>query len=130
MTRRFEDLPWHDAVVLSIEIPRRRPGVADEVLLSMLWPDGHHSTVAFSDCFALIATMNFGIVAAETVRSATEHDDDDDLLQRQRAKWSHLGVDLSGLKRFTLETNSTASTLVVLALAWAERDNDAVPETK
>lgn len=120
MTLRFEDLQWHDAVVLSIELLRRRPGVADEVLVSMSWPDGRQSTVVFLECFALHAAMNFGVVAEETVRAATEEEDGVDL-QIQREKWSCVGVDLSRLRKFTIETNSTASTLTVFAMHWTER---------
>jgi hypothetical protein len=32
-----------------------------------------------------------------------------------------LGVDLASLRQFTIETSSTASTIVVLALGWEER---------
>jgi len=117
MSTQFESLPWHDAVILSIEIDRRRPGTADEVSISMLWPDDRQSQIRFQECYALDAAMNFGVVAEETVRSATECDDTDEL-RRIRGKWRGLGVDLSALKSFTIETNSTASTITVLARAW------------
>jgi hypothetical protein len=120
MTSAFEDLPWHDAAVLSIEIDRRQAGVKDDVRIEMVWPDGRLSTIVFLDCYALSASMNFGIVASETVRSATEAGDDSEL-ERHRSKWSKLGVDLSKLRKFTIETNSTASTVVVFALRWEER---------
>lgn len=120
MTRGFEELPWHDAEILELAIDRRQPGDADEVLMVIAWPNGRRSSIRFLQCYALSATMNFGVVAAETVRSASERADDEELRQH-RAKWARLGVDLSALKKFTLETNSTASTIVVFALRWEEQ---------
>ena len=110
MSRSFEDLPWHDAVILGIEIDRGRPGAADEVRFSMLWPDDRHSEIRFLDCYALDARMNFGVVAAETVRSVIERDDTD-TLRRIRDIWRNSGADLSALRSFTIETNSTARAL-------------------
>ena len=118
MNLRFEDLPWHDAVVLAIEIDRRQPGIVDEVRLSILWPDDRRSDITFLECYGLEARLNFGVVAAETVRSACERSDSDEL-RRLRDKWS--GVDLSSLKSFAIETNSTASMLVVYARSWIDQ---------
>ncbi len=65
--------------------------------------------------------MNFGVVvAAETVRSAIERTDTDEL-RRIRGKWHALGVDLPALKSFTIETNSTASEITISACAWHEQ---------
>lgn len=117
MTQAFDDLPWHDAVILGIDIDRRRPGEVDEVVITVVWPDETRSTIRFTDCYALDARMNFGVVASESVRSAEEIDDDD-VLVAVRSKWSRLGVDLSDVKCFAFETNSTASHIRVYARAW------------
>lgn len=119
MSRRFEDLPWHDATLLELSVDRRRAGEADEVALSMQWPDGQRSVIRFIECYALVATMNFGVVAEETVRQATDSGDAEELRQHQ-ARWSRLGVELSDLRMFTIETNSTASTISVFARGWEE----------
>jgi hypothetical protein len=121
MMLSFADLLWHDAVILAIQVPRRQPGAVDEVLLSMHWPDGRQSTIAFVDCYGFNAAMNLGVVAPETVSTAIERSEGN-LLQQVRGKWDALGVDLSNLREFTIETNSTASTLTVLALGWADRE--------
>lgn len=124
MSRQFEDLPWHDAAILAIEIDRRRPGIADEVVFSMLWPDDRRSQIVFMDCYAVYARMGLGVVAAETVRSAIERDDSDEL-RRIRDKWRGLGVDVSSLKDFTIETSPTASTITMCARTWREQLEDA-----
>src|SRR5262249_13509447 len=114
MSATFNELPWHDAVILSIEIDRRRPGEADEVILAMLWPDERRGRIRFFGCYALEARLNFGVVAEETVRTAMELDDIEKL-KSIREQWSRLGVDLATLKCFSIETNSTASTINVYA---------------
>jgi len=125
MSSLFEELPWHDAVILEVEIDRTRPGAADEISLSMLWPDDRPSRIRFLECYALDARMNFGVIAAETVRSAIERDNTDEL-RRIRDKWRSIGVDLSALKSFTIETNSTASTITIFARDWiADPDSRA-----
>lgn len=120
MSLRFQDLPWHDATILAIEIDRRRPGLADEVSLSMRWPDDRYSQIKFLECYGLEAMMNYGVIAAETVRTAVERDDTDGL-GRIRDRWRNLDVDLSWLRSFTIETNSTASTITVFARDWQEK---------
>jgi len=117
MSELFSELPWHDAVILGIEIGRRRPGETDEVVVMVMWPDERRSRVRFVECYGLEAKMNFGVVAAETVRSAIELDDTD-ALRSLREKWVHLRVDLSRIKCFTIEMNSTASSVSVYALRW------------
>jgi len=63
--------------------------------------------------------MNFGIVAAETVRSAVEHRDSEGLRALQE-KWKALGVDLSRLSSFSIETNSTGSLVTIYSESWIE----------
>jgi hypothetical protein len=89
----FAELPWHDAVILRVEIDRTDPGHIDE--------------------------LNFGVVAREAVRSAQELPDDGGIL-RLREKWRATGIDLSKLRCFAIETNSTASRYVIYALDWSE----------
>jgi hypothetical protein len=115
----FEEFPWHDSTLLELRVDRRRAGHVDEVVLAMLWPDGHRSRIRFVDCYEMEAKMNFGVVAAETVFSATERRDSEEL-QALRAKWQRIGVDLSGLRAFSIVTNSTGSRLTIYSQGWVE----------
>jgi len=115
----FNDLPWHDAQLLSLEIDRRRPGVGDEVTLAFMWPDGRTSRIRFQDCWKLEASMNFGIVADDTVLAASE-ETNNDVAERVRAEWAKVGLDVGDLRCFRIETNSTASTISVYAQRWSE----------
>jgi hypothetical protein len=117
MTDTFDQLPWHDAVILGVEIDRRRAGDADEVTLAMQWPDEQRERITFFECYALDAALNFGIIAAETVLTASELEVTDKL-GSVRARWSRRGVDLSSLRCFRIETNSTASILEIYAKGW------------
>jgi hypothetical protein len=115
----FNELPWHDATMLELRIDRRRAGHVDEVVLTMMWPDERRSQIRFIDCFGLDARMNFGVVADETVHSAVELADSEEL-QALRAKWKSLGIDLSGLRSFSVETNSTGSLFTIYSRGWVE----------
>jgi hypothetical protein len=115
----FNEFPWHDATILELRVDRRHAGHADEVELTMMWPDERRSQIRFIDCYGIDARMNFGIVAAETVRSAVEREDSEEL-QALRAKWKPLGIDLSGVRSFSIETNSTGSLLTVFSRGWVE----------
>lgn len=117
--KSFADLPWHDAEILSIEIDRRRPGNVDEVVLVVTWPDETASHIRFQNCWRLEALMNFGIVAPESVRTASEESDNEGI-RRVREDWSKVGLEVHDLKCFNIETSSTASTIVIYAQQWAE----------
>jgi hypothetical protein len=119
MSTPFCELQWHDAVISKIEIDRRRPGERDEVVVTILWPDEQSSRIRFFECYAMKAELNFGVVAAETVKMVQELEDSDGL-KNVRDRWSQIGVDLSALKCFVIETNSTASTIEVYALGWSK----------
>jgi hypothetical protein len=127
MSNGFSDLPWHDAVVLELFVDRRQPGKVDQVVVSIRWPDERRSRITFTDCYALDAKLNFGIVATEAVLWAVELQESD-ALGEIRQRWSRLGVDLSSLKCFRIETSSTASTINVYAHSWSigplEPDNE------
>lgn len=111
--REFVSLDWHDAVLLGLNLDRSSPGERDEVVLRVEWPDGRRQTVRFLECYALVAEMNFGVIAEESILGARLVEDD--RLAEVRRKWAVLGVDLSELRCFALTTNSTASELRIYA---------------
>lgn len=117
----FVALDWHDAVLLTMKIDRRAPGDRDEVALLVEWPDGRKRTVSFADCYALDAQMNFGVIAAESIRTAQciEHSP---RLAEIRRRWVALGVDLGALRCFEFTTNSTASEIRVYATRFELSD--------
>jgi hypothetical protein len=114
MNVTFDALPWHDAQLLEILIDRRRPGECDEVRLQVVWPQGDHVTLLFRDCYAMTATMNFGVIADERVAAASEITEDPGLTSI-RERWHRLGVPLDQLRCYRIETASTASVIQIYA---------------
>lgn len=68
----------------------------------------------FRDCYAMMAEMNFGVIAEERIASASLIDDDPDL-NSIRDRWKPLGVSLEMLRCYRLETSSTSSVIRIYA---------------
>ncbi|MGI9344636.1 MAG: hypothetical protein ACR2PW_00020 [Gammaproteobacteria bacterium] len=113
---KFNELPWHDSALLSIEIDRKNPGENDSIKLFIKWPDGNESTIVFNDCYFLDAKMNFGIVAEESILRADCRRECEEI-SVVKSKWSLLGSKLDNLFCYTINTNSTNSSLKILALS-------------
>lgn len=114
MNSDFMNLPWHDAEILSLYIDRRDAGARDMVCMEIEWPIGGESEVVFFDCYAMSAEMNFGVLAPESILKVGVLDECAELTQI-RSKWARVGVDLHGLRCFSIETNTTASKILIFA---------------
>lgn len=125
MSLIFNDFPWHDAILENITINRSAPGEKDTIELLISWPDSKGSSlIEFCDCYAVTAYMNFGIVACESILTAEcVHESEE--LDFIRAKWLKTGIDLQNLKHFKITTNSTGSTIHILALNFNVKKFDS-----
>lgn len=121
MDVNFNEMPWHDAELLNIAIDRRQPGQNDIVIIDICWPNGKKGTFIFRDCYGLVARMNFGVLAPESILDASTSVESQEL-REMREKWGQIGVDIGQLKCFELRTNSTASILRVFALGYIYHD--------
>lgn len=110
----FNNAPWHDAELRSIHLDRRKPGEVDEVQLEVVWPDDVASVIRFHDCYRFESSMNFGVIAVETVREAVVSNASGGLDEIRR-RWEKSGVMLPDLKEYRIVTNSTGSILLVFA---------------
>ena len=117
----FLDLEWHDAALLEILIDRRQPGERDEVVLTLRWPDERTQRMRFLDCYGLRANLNFGIVAPESILTATCEADAPEC-KDTRETWARVGVDLPPLLAFSVETNSTGGRIQILAARFELTD--------
>lgn len=112
---------WHDVQLLDLTVDRANPGESDTVRLTVEWgPWAPHrpeprSVLEFTDCYRLEAAMNFGVLCRETFLTARS-DSDHPALARIRA-WSGVG----DLFCWVFETNSTASTITIIARGVAIR---------
>ncbi|WP_439529139.1 hypothetical protein [Pannonibacter sp.] len=114
MTDTFNSLPWHDAELLELMVDRRNAGARDEVRLRVAWPQGDEATLLFHDCYAIVAEMNFGVIAEERIANGSLIDDDPGL-KAIMGRWKPLGVSLEMLQCYRLETSSTSSVIRIYA---------------
>ncbi|MBT9096598.1 hypothetical protein KFZ76_02585 [Methylovulum psychrotolerans] len=133
-SKDFNQLMWHDSELCHIAIDRKDPGNNDNVVVDVQWQNGEFATLIFEDCYELEMRMNFGVIAPETILQASAVDQSIEL-DRIKAKWRGIGVDLNGLRCFEILTNSTASIFRVYALNCvinadgSLRDVDKIPST-
>jgi hypothetical protein len=114
---KFNSLDWHDAIILQIVVDRSNPGECDSVSITIRWPNGKSNIISFNDCYMLDARMNFGVIAEECILGA-ECTSDNESIATVKDKWSSIGVQLDGLHRFSIETNSTNSILNIYSLSF------------
>ena len=113
MNDKFDNFMWHDAILKSIFIDRRNPGQQDSVTILVEWPGNMQSSLLeFYDCYALSATMNFGVIASESILEATCVTDSQEI-QNLRKKWKNIGVDINHLNCYRIVTNSTNSIIEI-----------------
>ena len=113
----FLSFPWHDSLLLNIEIDRKNPGEKDQIILNILSPNGEEKII-FHDCYKFEANMNFGIAAPESIMDASIIEESEKLSQI-RKKWDMVDVELAKLKCFEIQTNSTNSLLHIYALSYS-----------
>lgn len=114
MNTQFQALPWHDAVLLELSVNRASAGLRDEVILDIEWPDATRQRLTFKDCYKAELLLNFGVLGNDTIRDADVAVDTPSLVA-VRERWGRLGVDLRDLEEYRITTNTTASTIVILA---------------
>jgi hypothetical protein len=129
MNENFNDFPWHDSSLESIYMDRSNPGEKDVVQIIVKWPlESGTSTIVFTDCYGMTATMNFGIIACESILTAECLTDSEELTAvRNRLSW--YGADFSELKCYRIETNSTASIIKIFAFNF-QITTGIVPDIK
>ncbi|WP_141733451.1 hypothetical protein [Oligoflexus tunisiensis] len=113
MESDFLELPWHDSVILNINIDRSNPGEVDELVLKVDWPEGNQSFLRFVKCYWILLQMNMGFNALESVLTA-DHMVESETLSEVKQVWKGMGRDLEGLNHFIIETNTTAGKIEII----------------
>ena len=111
---KFNEYNWHDAIVRSIKIDRSNPGVNDEIFLDIEWTDGKTYLLKFKNVYWSSMTLNFGIVAEESISKAGILEKDDVDLVNFYSSWNGLMNDVR-LNVFYIEFNSTGSIIKIIA---------------
>ncbi|NLU91545.1 hypothetical protein [Chitinophaga sp. Ak27] len=111
----FDDCYWHDSVLESIFIDRSSPGYNDSVEMVIDWYEEQpKSRLIFKKAYLFNATMNFGIIARESIDMAyIAPADDPDLLffyQRWKGFFDHVKLNC-----YVIKTSSTGGEIKILA---------------
>lgn len=111
----FNDCYWHDSIMESIFIDRSNPGYNDSIEIIVEWyEDQSRSKLVFKKVYLFKATMNFGIIAHETIDTAyIAPPDDPDQVQFYKG-WKGM-FDQVKLNCYIIETLSTGGKLKILA---------------
>ena len=111
----FNDCYWHDSIMENIYIDRSNPGYNDSIEITVEWyEDKSKAKLIFKQVRLFKATMNFGIIAHETIDTAyIAPPDDPDRLEFYR-RWKGM-FDHVALNSYVIETLSTGGTLKILA---------------
>src|SRR5690606_15944804 len=90
------------------------PGVCDTVKMNIEWYNKPESTVVFKNVYLFKATMNFGVIASESIDTAYIASSDDEDLLNVYSKWKG-SYDEVKLNSYTIKTSSTGSEIRILA---------------
>ena len=115
MTFDFNDCYWHDSILTSIFLDRSNPGHNDSVEIVVEWyEDKSISKLIFRKAYLFRATMNFGIIAHETIDTAYIAASDDADLVAFYQGWKGF-FDHVKLNCYVIETLSTGGKIKILA---------------
>jgi hypothetical protein len=111
----FNHLYWHDSIITNITIDRSDPGYIDTIKLDMNWMDEGKGHLIFEGVYKLQLNMNFGIIANESILTASCSSDrtNPDLVNLYRVWGGRL--DAIELNAFTIELNSAGSLIKIIA---------------
>ena len=115
MNSVFEDCYWHDSTLQSVFIDRNDPGNNDSVEIIVKWYGSNSkSKLVFKKSYLFKTTMNFGIIANESIDDAyIAPSDDEDLMSFYR-KWKGFFNHIK-LYCYVIKTSSTGSEIKILA---------------
>lgn len=110
----FNDFNWHDSVIKNIAIDRSKPGINDVIRFEIEWEEGGRVDLVFEGTYWANMSLNFGIVADETILSACIGDEKDPDLVSFYSKWNGL-MDNICLNSYLINLNSTGGVIKIIA---------------
>jgi hypothetical protein len=111
----FDDCYWHDSILESIFIDRSDPGNNDSIDIIVKWyEDKSKSRLVFKKSYLFKTTMNFGIIANESIDEAYIAPANDPDLLHFYASWKGF-FDHVKLNCYIIKTSSTGSEIKILA---------------
>jgi hypothetical protein len=114
----FNDFYWHDSVIYNITINRNNPGVNDEIIFEIQWTEQKNKALlVFEEVYMSELKLNFGIVAEETILSASTLSKDNSYLAEFYTKWKGAMDDIK-LNTYKIDLNSTGGKIIIIAKSF------------
>ncbi|WP_306353298.1 hypothetical protein [Flavobacterium sp. '19STA2R22 D10 B1'] len=117
--KEFNLLEWHDATLKCINIDRSNPGYNDSIEIDIVWPSGGENKLIFKDVYSANFSLNFGVIAEESILGASIIDNSNVEIIKIKEKWSKLYDGIKDLYGFEIKTASTASNIKIFALSFS-----------
>lgn len=119
----FNDFYWHDAVVKYIYIDGISFAPNGVISFEIKWPDGDldESVVTFESVYWTNLRLNFGIVADETILTATQLGSDDPDLIKLCSEYDG-AIDSTELNVYFIDLNSTGGKIKIIAKGFRVYD--------
>lgn len=121
----FDTIYWHDSTVLKIEIDRHNPGTTDIIKVGVLTYDDIKLELLFYDVYWSECKMNFGVVARESILRAYTEGEENSRIKDLKLKWQG-NIDHVRLNYYEIETNSTGSTIKIIAKGVVIQEGERV----
>lgn len=110
---KFDELYWHDSIIKKIEVDRSNPGVCDIISFEIDWYDKGLGKLVFENVYWARLSMNFGIVADESIDDGFTSSEDDIDLIKLNDMWG--GLINEDLPCYVIKTASTGSEIKIIA---------------
>ncbi|QES88697.1 hypothetical protein [Rhizosphaericola mali] len=113
----FDDLYWNDSVIRKIVIDRSTAGKKDSVVVEVDWYDVGLGIIIFEDVYCLKLSMNFDVVAHESISDAYILSADQ--LKELNFNFQILNLIIDqALTCYVIKTASTGSEIFIISKTW------------
>lgn len=99
-------------------IDRSEAGIRDTIELCIVWPSETESKIIFKNVYYANLSLNFGVIAEETVMDAFVIDSSDIDVVSIKNKWGKYFDEINNVYGFEILTASTSSSIKILAMSF------------
>ena len=113
----FESLPWHDAQLLSLSVERKTDARANEVTITVRWPNDIVSDIHFPGCVEMDVSWHLVVHGPDAIDWG-EESPNHRLVQEFVTTWAPIGDVDPNLTAFCIRTNNSVSDLTFVAAGF------------